>query len=110
MSTQPATVAHLLSKLGDDKRLRVRAMFGEYALYADEKVVGLVCDDLLYLKILPASQELEEICEQDAPYPGAQLYYLVEEHLFEQLDLPRIIFALAASLPAPKSKSQNKVG
>ena len=35
-----------------------RAMFGEYALYADGKVVALVCDDLLYVKILPASAAL----------------------------------------------------
>ena len=35
-----------------------RAMFGEYALYADGKVVALVCGDLFYVKILPASHSL----------------------------------------------------
>ncbi|MES2315323.1 MAG: TfoX/Sxy family protein [Patescibacteria group bacterium] len=59
MSTQKETVEFIIEKLGDPKRFAVRAMFGEYALYADGKVVGLICDDQLYVKILPESVELE---------------------------------------------------
>ncbi len=80
-------------------------MFGEYALYADGKVVALVCDDQLYVKILPPSIELESICDKDAPYNGAKLHYLVEESQLTKLSqLPNILLALAASLPLPKKK------
>jgi hypothetical protein len=71
-------VDFLLEKLRPPKRFSARAMFGEYALYADGKVVALMCD-LLYVKILPASRELEAVCEKGEPYPGARPHYIVEE-------------------------------
>ena len=79
MSTQKETVEFILEKLGEPDRFAVRAMFGEYALYADGNVVALVCDDQLYVKILPSSEALADVCEQDSPYPGAKLHYVVEE-------------------------------
>jgi len=60
------------------------------ALYADDKVVSLICDDLLYVKILPASRELEPLCEKGEPYPGARPHYVVEEAQLSALQtLPR---------------------
>jgi TfoX/Sxy family transcriptional regulator of competence genes len=38
MSTQTETIEFILEKLGDHKRFTTRAMFGEYALYADGKI------------------------------------------------------------------------
>jgi len=79
MATQKATIEFLLAKLRPSNRFSARAMFGEYALYADGKVVALVCDDLLYVKIVPARYALEPLCEQGEPYPGAKPHYIVEE-------------------------------
>jgi TfoX/Sxy family transcriptional regulator of competence genes len=85
-------------------------MFGEYALYADGKVVALVCDDLLYVKILPASSELENICEKDAPYEGAKLHYVVEEEQLSTIkNLPKILFAIAESIPEKKVKKKKNI-
>jgi TfoX/Sxy family transcriptional regulator of competence genes len=82
-------------------------MFGEYALYADGKVVALVCDDQLFVKILPASVELEDLCEKGPPYPGARPHYVVEEEQLSQLEqLPGILFDVAESLPAKKPKKK----
>jgi TfoX/Sxy family transcriptional regulator of competence genes len=107
MSTQKETVAFILEKLGDGERFSARAMFGEYALYADGRVVGLICDDQLYVKICPASQKLETLCEKDAPYPGAKLHFVVtEDVLSQQRDLPLILHRIARSLPAPRAKKK----
>lgn len=109
MSTQKETVEFILEKLGDTERFTTRAMFGEYALYADGKVVALVCDDQLYVKILPASQELEEVCEKDAPFPGAKPYYLLEEVQLSQIhNLPEILFNISESLPTKKQETKKK--
>lgn len=105
MATERETVQFILGKLRHPGRFSVRAMFGEYALYADGKVVALVCDDRLYVKILPASQELEPLCEQGEPYPGAKPHYLVEEGQLGE-NLPAILFAIAEALPAKKAKKQ----
>jgi len=109
MATQKETMEFILGKLRDRSRFTARAMFGEYALYADGKVVALVCDDLLYVKIMPASQALEKLCEKGEPYPGAKPHYLVEEGQLSTLDeLPSILAAVAASLPRKKTQ-RNRV-
>lgn len=109
MSTQPETVEFLLEKLGDRKRFSVRAMFGEYALYADGKTVALVCDDLLYVKILPQSAALESLCEKGEPYPGARPHYIVTEDLIGTMDeLPHLLCDIAEALPAKKTAKKSK--
>ncbi len=113
MSTRKETTEFILDKLGD-KRFSVRAMFGEYALYADPsenssraggKVVGLICDDQLYVKILPESAELESICDKDEAYPGSKKFYVVEESQLSQIPhLSEILLDIAKALPVPKKK------
>ena len=107
MATQKETIEFILGKLRDHSRFTARAMFGEYALYADGKVVALVCDDLLHVKILPASSELEGQCEKGNPYPGAKPHYIVEEvQLSTMASLPAILGAIAASIPEKKKKAR----
>jgi TfoX/Sxy family transcriptional regulator of competence genes len=82
----------------------MRKMFGGCALYADGKTVALVCNDLLYVKIRPESSELEGVCEKGNPYPGAKLHYIVTEYQLSSIEnLPRILRAVAATLPAKKT-------
>lgn len=107
MSTQKETVACILEKLKQDARFRVRAMFGEYALYADDKVVGLIGNDQLYIKIAPASAELEDKCEKDSPYIGAKEHYVLEESQYDTIrHLPEILTNIAQSLPTPKKRKK----
>ena len=117
MSTQKETVEFILEKLGQPEVFSVRKMFGEYALYVHPtkggvgpKVVGLICDDQLYVKIVPASLELEGICEKDEAYPGSKPYYLVEESQLSHIkNFAEILCNVASSLPPPKIKSKKKV-
>ncbi len=109
MATQKETVEFLLAKLRQPKRFSARAMFGEYALYADGKVVALICDDLLYVKTLAAGRELEALCEKGEPYPGAKPHYIVEEGQLSTVPtLPKILCAIAESLPERKKRAERK--
>jgi TfoX/Sxy family transcriptional regulator of competence genes len=109
MATQKETIEFILGKLRHADRFSARAMFGEYALYADAKVVALICDDRLYVKILPASQKLESVCEKGEPYPGAKPHYVVDEGQLSTIDnLPAILFAIAKAVPAKKKKARKK--
>lgn len=109
MATQKETIEFILSRLRDRKRFTTRAMFGEYALYADGKVVALVCNDRLYVKILPASQPLEHQCEKGAPYPGAKPHYLIEEGQLSTIhDLPAILGDIARTVASVRSKTRRK--
>ena len=110
MATQKETIEFILGKLRHGDAFSARAMFGEYALYAEGKVVALICDDRLYVKILPASEELESICEKGEPYPGARPHYIVEEGQLSRLEkLPSILLAISKAIPAKKNKSKRKI-
>lgn len=105
MSTAKETVDSILEKLDDPSCFSARAMFGEYALYAHGKVVALVCDNQLYVKIRPESIALASMCDTDSPYPGARPHYVVTEEQWLQLsELPDILRTIAVALPPPKKK------
>jgi hypothetical protein len=73
MSTNKDTVARILEQL-EPLDVRARAMFGEYGLYCDEKVVGLICGDVLYVKPTEISAEFGSDADLAPPYPGAKEY------------------------------------
>ena len=81
-------------------------MFGEYALYCGGKVVALVCDDTLFVKITDAGRDFvgEQYAEGEA-YPGAKPSMLIDGDLIEDREwLAELIEMTAAHLPAPKPK------
>lgn len=106
MATDPGTVAHILDLAGPG--CRARAMFGEYALYCDDKVVALICDGSLFLKDLPAARALISDAATGAPYPGARPHLLGDDLLDEPERLRAVVRALADALPAPKPRKPRK--
>ncbi|MDX1952529.1 MAG: TfoX/Sxy family protein [Verrucomicrobiota bacterium] len=107
MATHKETVEFILDHLKPAQRFRAQAMFGEYALYADDKVAALICNDLLHVKILPQSQALENKCEKAPPYPGAKPHYVVEEAGLTTIkNLSAILLAIAAALPGKKKPAR----
>ncbi len=107
MSTSADTIIYfsdLLTSLG--ARIRTRKMFGEYALYCDERVVALICDDQMFVKITPdGSQFLGVNYETGAPYPGAKPYFLIGGDIVENKEaLVQLIDLTARALPPPKPK------
>jgi len=58
MATSERTMEILLEVLSSIPTIRTRKMFGEFAVYVENKVVGFVYDDRLLLKITPVSRGL----------------------------------------------------
>ncbi len=110
MSTQKETVQYIIDRLGHKNVFTAKAMFGEYALYAGGVVVALICNDQLYVKDMPESQELADYCDMDSPYPGAKEHYLIEEHHYGQIEnLSQILLDIAqARSKTTKTKSPKK--
>lgn len=85
-------------------------MFGEYALYCDEKVVALVCDDQLFVKITePGRAFVGKKYEEGFAYPGAKPSMLIEGDLIEDREwLSDLIRITAGALPMAKAKTKRK--
>ncbi len=104
MATSKVTVAHLLEQL-EPLDVRARAMFGEYGVYCDEKIVALVCDDTFFLKPSSATASLGIHLMPAPPYPGAKEYFVIGAAIIEDDEqFRRIVRATADALPAPKPK------
>ncbi|MCC3506339.1 MAG: TfoX/Sxy family protein [Microcoleus sp. PH2017_19_SFW_U_A] len=50
MSSDLSFVEYILDQINQAGQVSFKKMFGEYAIYCDEKVVALVCDNQLFIK------------------------------------------------------------
>jgi len=102
MSTKQETVDHILEQL-QPLNVRARKMFGEYGLYCDEKIVAFVCDDTLFVKILPGNETLAADLKKGPCYPGSKDYYIVSsDRLEDHAWLQKLIHATALAVPLKK--------
>ena len=81
-----------------------RKMFGEYALYANGKVVALICDDRLFIKPTEAGRAFIGDVKEAPPYPGAKNSFLIEDQLEDRVWLSELIRITERELPEPKPK------
>jgi len=79
-------------------------MFGEYALYYKDRVVALICDEVVYLKITPGTTALLEDHESSPPYPGAKPHYILSEKTILDKELFTKLLAACAHDVPPKRK------
>lgn len=100
MASDQATVDFILEQASRGNDVRARKMFGEYGVYCDERFVGIVADDRLYLKVTDAGAALLPDAERESPYPGAKPHLIVDEEVIESADrLSEVFRATAAALP-----------
>ena len=83
MATKQATVDFIVEQMAGDGQIRSRKMFGEYAIYCNDKVVALVCDDKLFVKPTQAGRTFIETVEEGEPYPGAKPYFHISGDQWE---------------------------
>jgi TfoX/Sxy family transcriptional regulator of competence genes len=109
MATQASTADFLTAQVSDAGVVRNRKMFGEYALYCNEKVVALICDDQLFVKPTDAGRSFAGSLEEAPPYPGSKPFLLVEEDRWEDREwMTELVRTTAAALPVPKMKKRKQ--
>src|SRR5512147_3150648 len=110
MATSKSTIDYILDQLSSLGDIRVRKMFGEYALYYEEKVVALVCDNELFVKITKGGKALVgKRYKEGCAYPGAKPSMVIgAEELDNSERLCELVRATAAELPPPKPKPKKQ--
>ncbi len=110
MATQQSNIDFITDQIQTAGNIRSRKMFGEYAIYCDEKVVALVCDDMLFVKITEAGRALLNDPTEAPAYPGAKQSFQIDEALLENSEaLAELIRVTADELPLPKPKKPRKL-
>lgn len=103
MASSPDFVSYVCAQLALAGCVTSRKMFGEYGIYCDEKLIGLVCDNQFFLKPTHAARELLKTPVEAPPYPGAKPSFLIE-CLEDREELARLVQAGWPELPAKKAK------
>ena len=106
MATQQTTVDYIVDQLSGNLNITTRKMFGEYALYCDGKVVGLICDDTLFIKITDAGRDfVGNNYKTGPPYPRAKPWMIIDDDMLEDHKwLFELVQITSNNLPEAKVK------
>ena len=106
MATDLLFVQYVADQLAEIPTVTYRAMFGEYALYVDGKVVMLLCDNQAFVKITEAGKNFAPDLPTGFPYPKAKATFLLDDRLDDRQWLCELVSLTAAELPLPKPKKK----
>lgn len=107
MGTDVDFVEYVAGQISSECGITYKKMFGEYALYSNEKVVALVCDNQLFVKPTKAAKDYIGDYVEAPAYPGAKPSLLIDE-LEDSEWLTKLIVITEKELPKPKPKSPKK--
>jgi TfoX/Sxy family transcriptional regulator of competence genes len=106
MATKADFIEYVREQLAGAGTVSYRRMFGEYAVYLDDKVVALVCDNQLFVKPTAGGRAFLGDVNEAPPYPGASMYFLVDDALESPQEMAQLIRITARELPVPKPKAR----
>ena len=95
-------IADQCSKAGE---ITVKKMFGDYSIYCDGKIFGLICDDCLYLKPTEAVRPLLREIDLRPPYEGAKDHFLITD-VDDSDYVSMLVRETCKALPFPKPKKR----
>jgi len=84
MSSDKSFVDFIVDQIENAGRITYKKMFGEYGIYCDDKIVALICDNQLFIKPTEAGKSFIGNVLEAPPYPGAKLYFLIEDKFEER--------------------------
>jgi TfoX/Sxy family transcriptional regulator of competence genes len=100
MAKKETTITYLLDRVSTLHGIRAKKMFGEYALYYQDKVVALVCDDELFVKITqPGKKFVSRHYTEGFPYPGAKPAMRISADLLEDKNFLCKLIRITAHAP-----------
>lgn len=105
MATSKDYIEFVLEQVKDFGDVTARKMFGEYMVYFSSKPILLVCDNTVFIKILPDTSKILENAERGFPYDGAKEHYILDIENRELLE--KIIPVLIEITPLPKRKRKS---
>ena len=105
MASNTDFVQYIADQCAGAGEITVKKMFGDYGIYCNGKIFGLICDDCFYLKPTEEVRPLLRTLELRPPYKGAKDYFYiadVDDHDY----LAQLVRETYKVLPEPKPKKK----
>lgn len=105
MASNQEYVEFVCEQISGAGEITYKKMFGEYGVYCNGKIIGLICENQFFVKKTVSGSEILPDCEEASPYTGAKPHMLIEN--VEDKDLmTRFIGATYRELPEPKARKK----
>ncbi|MBQ2524499.1 MAG: TfoX/Sxy family protein [Prevotella sp.] len=105
MASNADFVQYIVDQCSGAGEIVAKIMFGDYGIYCNGKIFGLICDDRFYLKPTEAGHALLRKEELRPPYDGAKDYFYiadVDDHDY----LSSLVRETYKALPEPKKRKK----
>ena len=105
MASNADFVQYIADQCGGAGDIVAKKMFGDYGIYCNGKIFGLICDDHFYLKPTDEVRPLLHQIDMRPPYEGAKPYFYiadVDDHDY----LSALVRETCCHLPEPKPKKK----
>ena len=107
MASSTDFVQYIVDQCSGAGSIVARKMFGDYGIYCDSKIFGLICDNGFYLKPTEAGRKMLRAEDMRPPYDGAKPYFYIED-VDDHDYLSALVKATCAELPEPKPKKKKQ--
>jgi TfoX/Sxy family transcriptional regulator of competence genes len=108
MASDASFVQFVVDQVSGAGAITTRFMFGDYALYCNEKVVALICDNKLFVKPTAGGRAFIGTPVEAPAYTGAKPSFLIEEKLEDRTWLTDLIRITEKEVAAPVKKKDAK--
>ena len=106
MASEINFVDFVLEQIKNSGEITAKKMFGEYGIYSDGKLFGLICDNKLFIKPTNSGRKFIRNVVEAPPYEGAKPSFLIEDKIEDSEWLSELVRISLNELPAPKPKKK----
>jgi TfoX/Sxy family transcriptional regulator of competence genes len=107
MSSSKDFVDFIVDQINGIWTIKYKRMFGEFALYCNNKVVALICDNKLFVKCTQWGKNFIWNPQLSPAYPWAKPSFLIEDKIDDREWISELIRITYQELPEPKLKIKN---
>ena len=105
MASSSDFVQYIADQCSGAGEIVTKKMFGDYGIYCDGKIFGLICDDCFYLKPTEAGRALLRTVDMRSPYDGAKDHFYIAE-VDDHDYLSQLVKVSCKELPMVKVKKR----
>lgn len=105
MASSADFVQYIADQCSGAGEIVTKKMFGDYGIYCNGKIFGLVCDDCFYLKPTETGRKMLKVVDLRPPYEGAKDYFYISD-VDDRDYLSALVRETYKELPEPKLKKK----
>jgi len=106
MASSKEFVDFVVDQIENAGEITAKSMFGEYGIFSNGKIFGLICDNKLFIKPTQAGRTFIKDVVEAPPYKGAKPSFLVEDKIEDREWLSELVRVTLKELPEPKPRKK----